>query len=213
MNLELSSQNHSFVCNCKSRRVQVPVPTAVYGDGDASRTGREAAGLRSLLPASVCQELVLLPACWTPPRSRHSLGAGRGTPLAARGDTSATRSVQPCAWRAYPELLRAPRCRLVVLAIELAGRWNAEAVQFVRLLSRCRARSAPPQMRASSTAAWVQRWSGFLAFAAARSFAASLLSLPLHGAANVDGSPPDLSDVLAERRLDSPPHPSRLPAR
>ena len=27
--------------------------------GDASRTGREAAGLRSLLPASACQELVL----------------------------------------------------------------------------------------------------------------------------------------------------------
>ena len=49
---------NSPFCNCKSRRVQVPVPTAVYGDGDASRTGREAAGLRSLLPASVCQELV-----------------------------------------------------------------------------------------------------------------------------------------------------------
>ena len=61
--------------------------------------------------------------------------------------------------------------------------------------------------------AWVQRWSGLVAFAAARSFAASLLSLPLHGTANVDGSLPDLSDVLAELRLDSPPHASRLPAR
>ena len=47
----------------------------------------------------------------------------------------------------------------------------------------------------------------------ARSFAASLLSLPLHGTANVDGPLPDLSDVLAEPRLDSPPHASRLPAR
>ena len=126
------------------------------------------------------------------------------------GVASATRSNKE---RTYPELLRAPQCRLVVLAIEVAGRWSAEAVQFVRLLARCRARSAPPHLRASSTAAWVQRWSGFLAFAAARSFAAPLLSLPLHGAANVDGSPPDLSDVLAEHRLDSPPHPSRLPAR
>ena len=41
--------------------------------------------------------------------------------------------------------------------------WSAEAVQFVRLLSRCRARSAPPHLRASSTAAWLQRWSGLLA--------------------------------------------------
>ena len=115
--------------------------------------------------------------------------------------------------RTYPELMRAPRCRLVVLALEVAGRWSAEAVQFVRLLSRCRARSAPPHLRPSSTAAWVQRWSGLLAFAAARSFAASLLSLPLHGTANVDGPLPDLSDVLAEHRLDSPPRASRLPAR
>ena len=45
-------------CLCKLKRVQVPVPTAAYAASHASRTGREAAGLRSLLPASVCQELV-----------------------------------------------------------------------------------------------------------------------------------------------------------
>ena len=44
--------------HCKLKRVQVPVPTAAYAASHASRTGREAAGLRSLLPASVCQELV-----------------------------------------------------------------------------------------------------------------------------------------------------------
>ena len=47
-----------FFCHCKLKRVQVPVPTAAYAASHASRTGREAAGLRSLLPASVCQELV-----------------------------------------------------------------------------------------------------------------------------------------------------------
>ena len=35
-------------------------------------------------------------------------------------------------------------------------------------------------------------------FAAARSFAASLLSLPLTGTANVDGELPPLSDMLAD---------------
>ena len=38
--------------------------------------------------------------------------------------------------RTYPELLHFPRCRLVVLAIELGGRWSEETVQFVRLLAR-----------------------------------------------------------------------------
>ena len=36
------------------------------------------------------------------------------------------------------------------------------------------------------------------AFGSARAFAASLLSLPLSGTANVDGEPPLLSDVLAD---------------
>ena len=68
----------------------------------------------------------------------------------------------------------------------------------------CRARAAPPHAAASER---------LLAFAAARSFAASPWSLPLHGTANVDGLLPDLSDMLAEHRLDNPPHASRLPAR
>ena len=51
--------------------------------------------------------------------------------------------------RTYPELIRAQRCRLVVLAIEVADRWSSEAVEFVRLLARSRARSAPAHLRAS----------------------------------------------------------------
>ena len=34
------------------------VPTAVYGGKSRSNTGKQAAGLRSLLPARVCKELV-----------------------------------------------------------------------------------------------------------------------------------------------------------
>ena len=80
--------------------------------------------------------------------------------------------------RTYPERIRAQRCRLVVLAIEVAGRWSSEAVEFVRLLARSRARSAPAHLRASCVSACSQRWSGILAFAAARAFAASLQSAP-----------------------------------
>ena len=43
----------------------------------------------------------------------------------------------------YPELLEADRCRLVVFACEVGGRWSAEAVEFIYLLAIARARSAP----------------------------------------------------------------------
>ena len=38
--------------------------------------------------------------------------------------------------RTYPELLRSARFRLVVLGIELGGRWSTEVAQFIRLLAR-----------------------------------------------------------------------------
>jgi len=56
--------------------------------------------------------------------------------------------------RTYPELLRSARCRLVVLGIELGGRWSTEAAQFMRLLARSRARAAPQLLRSSATAAY-----------------------------------------------------------
>ncbi|OLP76386.1 hypothetical protein AK812_SmicGene43688 [Symbiodinium microadriaticum] len=114
--------------------------------------------------------------------------------------------------RTYPELLRSARCRLVVLGIELGGRWSTEAAQFIRLLARSRARAAPPLLRSSATAAYVTRWSALLSFAAARALAASLLSLPLAHTANVDGDPLDLSDLLGAAHEALPPSlPSRLP--
>ena len=116
--------------------------------------------------------------------------------------------------RTYPELLRSARCRLVVLGIELGGRWSTEAAQFIRLLARSRARAAPPLLRSSATAAYVTRWSALLSFAAARALAASLLSLPLAHTANVDGDPLDLSDLLGAAHEALPPSlPSRLPPR
>ena len=112
----------------------------------------------------------------------------------------------------YPELLRSPRCRLVALALEVGGRWSSEAALFVRLLARCRARSSPPALRAASAAAFSARWSALLSFSAARAFAASLLSVPLLGTCNVDDAAPDLSEELADTRLeDGPPLASRLP--
>ena len=112
--------------------------------------------------------------------------------------------------RTYPELRQSARCKLVVLALELGGRWSTEAATFVRLLARLRSRAVPASSRGPSISAFTARWSALLSFAAARAFAASLLSLPLGGTANVDGEPPLLSDILAESSLE-PPLASRMP--
>ena len=94
------------------------------------------------------------------------------------------------------------RCKLVVLALELGGRWSAEAATFVKL--------PPASSRGPTISAFAFRWSALLSFAAARAFATSLLSLPLGGTANVDGESPLLSDILADSSLE-PPLASRLP--
>ena len=42
--------------------------------------------------------------------------------------------------RKYPELLNAPRCKLVVAAMEVGGRWSEEAWTFLELLAHAKAR-------------------------------------------------------------------------
>ena len=110
----------------------------------------------------------------------------------------------------YAELLRSRRCRLVVLALEVGGRWSEEALEFIRLLARAKVRSAPRLLRRSAQMAWTSRWMGLLAVAAHRAFASSLLALPMEESA-CDSEPPPLEDVFHEARLLEPPTPSRLP--
>lgn len=98
--------------------------------------------------------------------------------------------------RRYPELVGdAPRCRLVVLAFEVGGRWSAEAVEFLRLLARHRAQASPRLLRRSAAALFFQRWTALLACSVQRAFAASLLGEPLPGQACVSGDPALLSSL------------------
>ena len=134
-----------------------------------------------------------------------------GVPRRRRGSTAgaALAEARRAKERTYPEFADARRCRLVVLGLEVGGRWSAEAAAFIRLLARARARSAAVTQRAACVAAFVTRWSGLLSIAAARSFAASLLSLPISNTANLDGEAPLLSDVLADSS-ETPPFTSRM---
>ena len=82
------------------------------------------------------------------PRSRAGRYAGAAVQDARRAKE-----------RTYPELLQTRRCKLVVLAIEVGGRWSQEATTFLRLLAQAKARTIPARLKASFTNALIHRWS------------------------------------------------------
>ena len=112
----------------------------------------------------------------------------------------------------YPELLRARRCKLLVLAFEVGGRWDQEAVAFVRKLARRQAQQRPWWLHSSVTYALVYRWSALLAVTAQRSFAASLLHLPAAFTATC-GEVLTVDDVVVDARFARAPDVSRVPLR
>ena len=136
-----------------------------------------------------------------------------GTPhsRAAREDGASLARARRRKERTYPELGR-NGTRLVVLGCEVGGRWNDEALGFVRRLARLRAAQAPPILRQSMAAAYSRRWWCLLGVAVQDALASTALGLPsgpLAGCAD-NGGPCD-TDVVALRGALSAP--SRLPLR
>ena len=56
----------------------------------------------------------------------------------------------------------------MVLDVEVVGRWSPEALTFIRLLARVKARHEPNLMRKGVEQAWRVRWCSLLGCAAAR---------------------------------------------
>ena len=110
-----------------------------------------------------------------------------GTPRrqAAECDGVALKAARRKKEATYPELL-GPRRRaqLVVIAVEVGGRWSPETRSFFSQLARARARGERPLLRLRAEQAWRMRWGAMFACAAARAVASSLLDLAhSHGAA------------------------------
>ena len=93
----------------------------------------------------------------------------------------------------FPELvgLRS-RARLVVVGVEVQGRWSDETKLLVSQLARAKARQEPWLLRRRVEQAWRMRWGSLIACAVARTVALSLLELPRAG---VDGDTPAACDV------------------
>ena len=100
----------------------------------------------------------------------------------------------------YPELVQpGERARLVVLGLEVGGRWSKEARVFVQLLARARVRSELPVIQRRVEQAWRLRWLSNISCAAARAFAASVLEL--RGGQGADGQVPPSHQVESDVEL------------
>ena len=104
---------------------------------------------------------------------------GNPTRNAADEDGVALRRARLRKERTYPELVgRRARARLVVIAVEVGGRWSEEARRFLSQLAKARARGENKLLRKRAEQAWRLRWGSLLACTAARAVAMSLLELP-----------------------------------
>ena len=111
--------------------------------------------------------------------------------------------------RRYPELVDSTRCKFVVLACEVGGRWSATCCQFVRDLAEAKSRAAPRRLQRSTARAWEDRWSGMLAVAAQDALAATLVDVAPQLLHARDVSGPPLGMLLHGEA----PAQSRLPLR
>ena len=128
---------------------------------------------------------------------------GLPRPRAAFNDGVALQTARELKNSKYPELMRSRRCRLVVTAMEIGGRWSEEAWLFLALLAEAKARSSPPLLRRSIVSCLMRRWSGMIAVAAQSAFAASLLGESTGQTVPHDDWPPPLGELLCDREVSA----------
>ena len=102
----------------------------------------------------------------------------------------------------YRDLALSPLAELRVLACEVGGRWDEEAVNLVRDLAKVKAANTHPLLRRSVELAWVDRWWAMLGVAVQDAVAASLL---VEDGKQVQETPatwvPELNELLNGQRL------------
>ena len=114
----------------------------------------------------------------------------------------------------YPELCRpGTRCKLVVTAMEIGGRWSDESYEFLTQLASARSQYAPRELQGSAYHFWKRRWAAMLSVTAMKAFANILLSENAYGTEVGGGAAPELGQVLADEPHLEEGESSRLPLR
>ena len=126
-----------------------------------------------------CLEVVVdgLSVEWTPRWAVPFMPNGEGRRNAARRDGVAKQLAGGRS--ALIRTARGGRAKLVVLGVEVGGRWSSETRSFLSKLAHDRARSERFLMRRRVEQAWRLRWGSLLSCAAARAVAMYLLERAL----------------------------------
>jgi len=131
-------------------------------------------------------------------------GNGCPQPRASKDDGATFKGAVRDKHQKYPELLRSPVAKLLVLACEVGGRWNSDCLDVISKLAEYKAASSPLVLRRSVRMALEARWWSVLGLAAQGAFAASLLAQ--NGPRLVLDVPaafePELADLLDAQRWE-----------
>ena len=100
---------------------------------------------------------------------------GQAKPKAHWQDGAALLNARKDKAKKYPELLRSHRCRLVIAGMEVGGRWDEAAYDFLVDLAKGKAEEAPKLLWGSAANGWLRRWVSMLSKAGMDSFANTLL--------------------------------------
>ena len=96
----------------------------------------------------------------------------------------------------YPEFLCSERCCLVTAGMEVGGRWEEDAYNFLVKLALAKGQEASRAMRGAATNSWLRRWASLLSKPGMDSLACTLV----HGTAESsdlwNGPAPPLGAVL-----------------
>ena len=140
-------------------------------------------------------------------------GNGLPRPRAAYYNGEALRTARRNKERRYPELLSSRRCKLVVTALEVGGRWSTEAAGFLYDPASSKARGATPALQGSAHRCWTKRWSALVSVAAQRTFADTLLYNTAKGSEVWEAALLPLGQVLGDEAHAVGPEASGLPLR
>ena len=122
-----------------------------------------------------------------------------GTPWAGAAERDGTAILRAERAKAvcYPELVRSSVLRLVTVACEVGGRWNAASQDLLRRLAAAKARSAPPALWGTARGAWLRRWTALLSVAQQRALAETLVDAAPVELDAFDGEEPPIACVCA----------------
>ena len=134
---------------------------------------------------------------------------GIARPRAAHEPGVAIANIEDIKASTYPELVSSTRCKFLVLAGEVGGRWSATICHLIRDLAAAKSQEAAPRLRKSAAFGWENWWWSMISVATQNALAATLVDDAPHMLHAWEGSAPSFGILLHGEA----PAESRLPLR